>query len=263
MTLALTGATSFLGRHILAAASQRGVSAMPLSRANANLGTTDGQKALALSLESCDAILHVAQPDNENHTISTLRTLTQSGRPVVFVSSVAVYGHQPFGRGIVETAPKHPITENGRLKKISEEFLQTHSDKNLILRLPQITGRGVEKYTPGVMREKLRRHDPITLYHNGQVALDFVDVADVAHSVLNLVTKNATGTYNMGSGEAFILLDFVEKLRQALNSRSIITLSPEKKGVDWAVMNNEHLKQTHGIHLVTNKHDMIQNLVCI
>lgn len=261
MTVLLTGATSFLGQHIVSAARARNMHVTALGRTDADLGTAKGRDTLLRYLDTHDAVIHAAQPNDEDAARETIKTLVRGARPVIFVSSVAVYGQTLYGAPIPETQETKPVTANGQLKLISEHLLRNSACPHLILRLPQITGSGVKKYTPGVIRSKLRDGQPVTLYHGGRVALDFVEARDIAAAILTMLEKNARGVVNMGSGTACTLLDFTRLLKNALHSTSEIVLSSEKNGVDWAVMNVDHLNTSYGIHIPSCIESIIRHLV--
>lgn len=263
MRVLVTGANSFLGTAICRTLEAQGHAVTSFTRAHGNLATLAGQGVLADHARNAEVIYHLAQPNTLDVTIQTLDTLGRARKKntcIFFTSSVAVYGVQPYGVAIQEGSPLAPISENGRIKKAAEDTLRQW-DNVCIVRLPQLTGKGVYQYTPARVARLLHQNAPVYLYHQGRVALDFLDVLDAAHALARICEMGPTGVYNFGTGMPILLTDFAEALKAACHSASELIYSGEELGVNWAVLDPEKTKEQLQISFEMSLSRLIDDLV--
>ena len=145
-TLLVTGATGFLGRHLLPALCRRGAEVRALVRdPEANLwlrrypnvtpvqGNVLDPASLRQALEGVDAVIHAAGrfrfwgrdadfiPVNVEGTRHVMRTALAAGvRRAVQVSTIAVIGQPEPGRLVDEEHPPHPADPYQRSKLAGE-----------------------------------------------------------------------------------------------------------------------------------------------
>jgi len=65
---------------------------------------------------------------------------------------------------------------------------------------------------------------PLSVYGDGSATRDFIHVADMARAtVLALTLEDATGTFNVGSGEETSLLELIELLTKVAGRKDVVT----------------------------------------
>ncbi|MDE2188209.1 MAG: NAD-dependent epimerase/dehydratase family protein, partial [Patescibacteria group bacterium] len=129
------------------------------------------------------------------------------GARLVFSSSSAVYGDQPFGKPIKEDAPLGPKSPYGEHKLIAESF------SDVSLRYFNVFGprqRSDSPYSGVIARfvDFKRAGKPLIIFGDGLQTRDFVYVDDVARANLVAMEKAKRGSvYNIGSGVSSAILD--------------------------------------------------------
>lgn len=184
------------------------------------------KKKLAGLFKSVDVVFHNAafvsirgsfnalnlREEIETNCVGTLNVLEASAKgkvkKVIFASSMAVYG-QPQYLPVDEKHPTLPISPYG-LSKLRGEFYCRIFNENL--GIPTVILRYFNTYgvrqTPsdyvGVITtfiNQLINKKPITIFGDGQQTRDFVSVKDVVQANLSAAFCDASGIYNVASGE--------------------------------------------------------------
>jgi len=156
LTVAVTGASGFVGRAACARLRARGHDVRPVPRVN----EPRGAEAVRALFHGADAVLHLAalahrtggdQPteqeymeSNAEHAGRTAKLARECGvRRFVFMSSVAVYG-APDRMPVDEETPLLPITAYGRSKARGEALVVQALEAGgwVILRPPVVHGPG-------------------------------------------------------------------------------------------------------------------------
>lgn len=168
--IAVTGASGFIGRHLLARLSSIGIEAVALSRSGTNIDGVENitikdygdESALLNALQGVDAVIHLAarahQLNEEQHTASELyyaanvQTVVAVAeackyanvRRLVLVSSIGVNGNFTRGRAFSEQDPPAPIEEYARSKWAAEQAIATKLNSGntdfVIIRPPLVYG---------------------------------------------------------------------------------------------------------------------------
>ncbi len=137
---------------------------------------------------------------------------------IVYFSSAAVYGElrEPDDlRAISETEQPFPLSDYGRAKLNSENFITRAFQSYLILRIANPYGKEFEnKSVVSIFRENLQHKKTLDINADraGQIYRDFIYIDDVSESIALLIQKGAEGILNISSGEALSLEDLAQRL---------------------------------------------------
>lgn len=172
----------------------------------ANPGSID---VLARKLDDEILCLHTAYTADLAAEKSFLEKLPDSTYMVYF-STAAVYG-ESMGLSN-ESDEAKPINDYGRTKLELENFVQEKFSKHLILRIANPFGE--EPDERGVVRifaNKIIDNAEIKVFADNaeQVIRDFVYIEDFNQAIASLIKKQASGIYNIASGQATSLGELI------------------------------------------------------
>lgn len=230
MTVALTGATGFLGSHIadrlLAAdwqvraairptSSLRWLAGKPLATVETDLADPDSCRRL---VAGCQAVIHCAgvvsavseeayRRGNVDTTASLLAAAAEvwaherPAEPVfVLISSLAAHGPAGLRAPATEESPCHPITAYGRSKLAAEELVTGRSwpFRTAILRPPGLYGPRDRDFVPLFKAARLGVTVRIGRSMDGLSLVDGRDAAAAAVALLECPT--ARGAFFVDDG---------------------------------------------------------------
>jgi UDP-glucose 4-epimerase len=165
-TIAITGASGFIGREVAASVRARGHAAVPLSR-------LDLESRRQAALSSIDVLVHLAgrahvlrepeevsarafQAVNVDLTKKVLGAAVDSGvRRFVFMSSAGVLGNVSSEDGIGDNSPPNPYDHYSRSKLEAEEVVKSSPvDRTevVIVRPPMVYGPGARGNFDRILR---------------------------------------------------------------------------------------------------------------
>ncbi|MFD4655647.1 NAD-dependent epimerase/dehydratase family protein [Kitasatospora sp. NPDC058444] len=200
-TVALTGATGFIGSGVLAALAARGVRVRALARKppqDAVPGTAwvPGDLADPAALEAlctgAGALVHLAsrvaggaeecEAVNDRGTAALMAAAGRAGvRRIVHLSTAAVYGEGPHaGIGVDEVTPA-PLSEASRTRLLGERH--TLAAGGYVLRPGLVTGTGDRWVVPALA--ELVRRVPVR-WDGGEARLSVVERTDLARLITAL-----------------------------------------------------------------------------
>lgn len=147
MRIAVTGATGFIGRHVVEHLRARGDDVVPVGRPLE-------REALAAAFHGADAVIHLAGVVSTLHerdyvavNVEGTRAVAEAaqarGAALVHISSLAAAGPASAGAPHGEDDKPHPLTAYGRSKLESERVLEAVRDLRWIALRPGIV------YGPG------------------------------------------------------------------------------------------------------------------
>lgn len=208
-SVVVTGASGFLGRHLLAAFEAAGNPTTGISRsAHPDLLQVTNPAALPMA----DVIVHAGEPgrvDRENapgHVplmTDAIDRILELGFPkVVYISSTALYvgGPVPCMYG-APTRDDHPYLQG---KMACEDRVLAHG--GTVLRLTNLFGRGMSRDNViSTILNQVDKPGPIKV-QDAKPVRDFLHVEDAAEAVIRALDVPA-GVYDIGTGQGVSIED--------------------------------------------------------
>jgi UDP-glucose 4-epimerase len=226
----ITGASGFLGYHLMLAAIEKGLKVFAAVRKNSNIDhlkelpvqllflnyEDEEEMARQLSENNIDYIIHAAGVTkairqewynhvNADYTLNLAKAAEKPGRnlkKMIFISSLAAVGPLPDNINVIteETTP-NPVTAYGRSKLLAEKNLAALALPTAILRPTAIYGPR-DKDIFIMIKTVNKGLDPYI--GNFLQQLSFVHAKDVAEVAVNsLFLKNASGIFNISDGNSY------------------------------------------------------------
>ena len=243
MQVFLTGATGFVGRHVLRAYAAEGAKLRVLTRSTSNLAALEGVSGvdvvcgdlrnvsdLRAAIDGCDAVVHVAadyrlwvQDSKEMYAVNVggtkelLRMARELGvKRVVHTSSVATMGFKTDGTIVDEETPvglEDMIGHYKRSKFLAEqEAIQAAKTGQQVVILNPTTpvGPGDAKPTPTgrIVVDFLNRKFPAYV----DTGLNLVDVVEVARMHVAALTCGVPGERYILGGENLTLKQILDRM---------------------------------------------------
>ncbi len=247
--LLITGASGFVGYHLINAALAQGYEVYAAVRANSQVQHLQGLNIQYINLDftavpQLKQVLEQQQFSYIIHAAGSTKAKDQSSynfvnaefsknlalaaslanidlKKFIFVSSLAALGPiADFGAILQDNSPANPVTAYGISKNIAETYL------NDIDNLPLITVRPTAVYGP---REKdlfilfktiNQGLEPYIGHFNQQ--LSFIYVKDLAELILKALTSDIVGkTYNISDGNAYNRYALADNLKKALHKKTL------------------------------------------
>ena len=263
-TLLVTGATGFIGSHLVARLRQiRGAKLVLLSRRprppeadsviwiQADCQILSPQLWHSVGVSRLDYVFHLAAETpkvggatesdsdyvgNLTGTVALLESLPTVTKRFIFASTLDVYAPFNSGETISETSPIGPCGPYGVSKAACEHAVDEYSRSRgfncTVLRYGHIYGPGEEAYCkliPQAIRQLLLGQSPV-VYGDGSTERDYLYVADVVEATLRAATsgKPSDGPVNIVRGVSIPIRSVVETLASLTNFRGNIRYLTDK-----------------------------------
>lgn len=149
-----------------------------------------------------------------------------------FASSWFVYGNAESNAD--EDTFCNPKGFYSITKRTAEQLLisycETYNIKYRILRFSNVLGandKGVssKKNALTYLLRKLKKHEAINLYENGNFYRDYIHVADLCNAINLVISKGETDCiYNMGNSNPVFFKDAIDYIVRKSKSKSLITI---------------------------------------
>ena len=242
MKIFLTGATGFVGCHVARALAAQGAELRLLVRKTSNLANLEGirgetstgdllqPESLRSALAGCDAVIHVAadyrlwirDPQamyraNVNGTRDLLRLAREAGVPrFIYTSSVATMAFRTDGVAIDEDTPVslHDMVGHYKRSKFlaeQEAIAAAQAGQQVVILNPTAPiGPNDAKPTPTgrIFVDFLNRRFPAYL----DTGLNLVDVAEVARTHVDALTRGEPGRRYILGGENLTLKQILDRM---------------------------------------------------
>ncbi len=239
----ITGASGFVGFHLIEAALQAGLEVHAAVRASSRVDHLQGYEVQYVSPDfnseasirevlndkQYDYVIHAAgitkafsdeeyNAVNAGYTKHLAEAICNAAKPVskfVFISSLAVLGPIAYDAQapLLEDNEPRPVTAYGRSKLLAEQYLQQMEG------LPLITLRPTAVYGPRdkdiFIMFKLINRGLEPYIGSKQQRFSFIYVKDLAKATISALTSPGTGTYNLSDGNVYnryALADIAKKL---------------------------------------------------
>jgi dihydroflavonol-4-reductase len=253
MRALVTGATGFVGSHLVDALQRHGSEVTVLARSPAKaaglrsrgvrviLGDLHDAAALEDAVRSQDLVYHVAgvvaardeaaflraNRDGTRGIVSAMERANQCR--IVFVSSLAAGGPAPRGQPLRGTEPARPVTAYGRSKLAAEQVVRSTSLPWTIVRPPIVYGPR-DREVLKVFR--LARLGIAPVLGSGEQELSAIHASDLAEALIAAGTAGrAIGqTYNACHPEVFTSREFGRAIGASMGRRVISFTIPRGAG---------------------------------
>jgi nucleoside-diphosphate-sugar epimerase len=242
----ITGASGFLGYHLIKAALQRGLDVYAGVRKTSDVKHLEDLPVTFTYLDFSDAtdleremidkkysyIIHAAGTTkartvvdynavNADYTISLARSVYNSGIPVkkfVFISSLAAIGPlSNLSDLITEATVPHPVTNYGRSKLLSENRLKDIPLPVVILRPTAIYGPREKDLF--ILFKTIKRGIEPYIGRMDQ-RLSFIYASDVANAAINALESHTSGVYNLSDGNTYDRYDFANDIKLLMKKKT-------------------------------------------
>jgi nucleoside-diphosphate-sugar epimerase len=244
----LTGASGFVGSHVLDSLRERGISTVLLLRptssrhfiephtssssASASFEIRDGSVldpgSLRKAMNGITQIIHCAGATTAVHnrdfyqtnhlgTRNLIEAVNNSGKEVqrfVHISSLAAAGPSPASHPLKEDAPPRPVSEYGKSKLAAEMEVREHcAAPYVILRPSAVYGPRDTGFLP--LFKAIKKH----LKPAGTQGLSLVFVSDLANAIVNCLLHPAADrkTYFVASPEIVTARGMGETIAAQMN----------------------------------------------
>ncbi len=261
MRIAVTGATGFIGQHLVHELLARGDRLLLLGRDIEKLRTIFGTGSLDVALveadfgrdanlvfENIDAIVHAGGlrwwkdriikdyiMENVIPTENLYAAALASGvSSIIFLSSIAVYNPAINGLPFTEGVDCLPVTHYGVSKLICEKiggyFTSEYGLKIKALRVGQVVGIGERGgFMLGKFIEQARSGQTLPIFGEGAGARDYVYITDLVSAVLLAIDHTATeGVFNISLGRPVTHLQLAEAINQAFGNAGNLSFHSDK-----------------------------------
>ena len=248
MRVLVLGGNGFIGSHLVDALVARGdeIDVVGLAPKLYNVFLTQSQKVqyhqgnfsdiqfLTPLLERADVIFHLISStipatsnqnpiadiqDNLVATVQMLEVLRHLPKKrLIYISSGGTVYGTPQHIPVSESHPLDPKNSYGIVKVAIEKYLHMYADlydvSSVVLRLanpygPRQMKIGVQGFIATVLMSKLQ-NKPITIWGDGKVIRDYIYIDDVVSLLQRVAESREIGTFNVGSGVGYSLLNILE-----------------------------------------------------
>jgi UDP-glucose 4-epimerase len=248
MRIGVTGASGFIGTHLLSALKKRG-EVVALSRRKG----LPRRKELKQFVADTDLIFHLGAvnrgADEEilaGNILSTSRLLEsiandgKSSARIVFASSAQVYSWLNGKTSIRETMRTSPNTAYGIGKQSAENLIKNSGIPFVILRMSNVYGPGCRPNYNSVIPtlcHKVVKGLPLVINGDGKQCRDFVYIEDIVHAFMLAGFESVAGSakiFNVSSGRMVSLKQIVRQIgRLHKNTKVEFIMNKENSRISY------------------------------
>ena len=245
MRFAVTGATGFIGSHLIGRLlrNHHEVTALARSHGAANslrgigarvtVGDIADPDSLRGFVDEADVVVNLARakahglrPEEEVTRVNVdgarnvARAARDAGVRLVHASSTAVYGSRTGKDPVSETTPVNPDSAYARSKLDGESAVAIASPPAAILRISAVLGPRCHSWLP-LFRSASQ--GTLRLAGSGRNSHHPVDVDDVVSAIMCAASvSDASGIYNIAGPAPIAMADLVQEMSNALARKPVI-----------------------------------------
>jgi len=253
MKALVTGATGFIGSHLVEELLRRGHEVTCLIRKTSHLGELErldvhlvigdcrDKPSLEKAVERMNYVFHLAALINapnwetyyQTNTLGTRNLLDACAErnpsliKFVFVSSISAAGPSEKGMALNENDPSRPISNYGRSKLLAEEAVSEYCDRvpAVILRPPNVLGPRQKELFESI---KLIKRKILPLVGTGEPQTSLCYVGDVVDAlILAAWSENARGKiYFLADPRPYAWAEITAAIAETLGIRFFIVKVP-------------------------------------
>ncbi len=211
----VTGHSGFIGSYL-----------MPILSENEHIIPIQWDDHMVKSI-SPDVIVHLAGSfhggfDNlmKSNVMFTQNICEVAGRynsKIIYASTGAVYG-EPINGESFESDPLFPNTDYGLSKMFGEKTIEYYSRrygfKYVILRFPNVYGKGNKKGVIYNFINDIQTKGEITIDGDGNQSRNFLHVTDACNAILSAIDYDKSDIFNISNPVKTSINDVVELLRK-------------------------------------------------
>jgi len=258
MRVLLTGASGFLGSYVLDQLARQGIETVVVGRSQPVNHKGDFIPADLLHLADFSSVvqsakathlLHLAwyaehgkywtSPLNLRWVEASIRLAesfcASGGQKIVAAGTCAEYDWS-YGYCREDTTPLAPASLYGTAKDATRRLLAALCNSQQVslawgrIFMPYGEGEDPRRLIPSLIEVFQGRRSPFGV--NATAYRDFLHAEDVARGFLQFLLSDATGSYNIASGQATQIADVVRLIASAYNGDpdTVLTLSTERPG---------------------------------
>lgn len=224
MRVGVTGASGFVGRHLLNKLSDEGYQPVPFEGDLLELDEIRQYFDVNSGVEVLVHLAGVAMGNNLSelirHNVVTTDNLLSVGtgknlKKVVLASSAAVYGH-PVSSASKESDPLRPNSPYGLSKLFAEEVVRyyhtAHGLEYVTLRFSPIYGPGNQKGVIHSFLQAIEERGEISIDGEGTQRRNFLHVDDACASLLLAIEFKKSDVFNVANPRAVSVNDVAKIL---------------------------------------------------
>ena len=254
MRILITGGAGFIGHNLALYLARRGYTVVAFdnlenasSRALLKLeeagiklfkGDVRDKYLVRSTISEVDLVVHAAAyisveesfekpreyiDNNVGGTAVVAKTCLELSKPLIYISSAAVYG-DPVELPIREEHPQNPLSPYGLSKLMGERVVEFYGRiglKHVVIRPFNVYGPGQSSPYAGVITKFITmacRGEPLLIHGDGLQTRDFIHVDDFSKLVELVIEEKPYGqVFNAGSGVATRILDLAKLIIKLTN----------------------------------------------
>jgi nucleoside-diphosphate-sugar epimerase len=282
----LTGASGFIGKHLLFALVEKygkenivALTSKPIVECAYLLHNHykfDGDFFVKNGFGKIETIIHAgaftpkngSEANNINYSSSNiynteklLNTNLPNLKKIIFLSTLDVYGNDTI---TTESTLEKPVSLYGHSKLYCEKMIESwgkeHTVITQILRIGHVYGPGEEAYQKiiPITINKIFKNETVQIWGSGEELRSFIYIKDVIKAILNIISINENiGVVNLVGGNSITINDLVNKI-QVLSKKEveITKVETDTKGRNLIFDNSKMMK-----HLLTEETNLEIGLI--